>query len=238
MLKFTKAALHKISDEISLFAHLSKVLLSVLSAVYLFVMCFIDIGKVIVNVLLLAVTLINLVSYLVGRGYSKRRGRNISAGINRAARVSKLLLNAVNLANVIYMIIAHAGSVEMITMVMTPILIIVWIAQLALELISAYVSSRFALFLDGVEMDFEPMLRAKEGINNAVHSFFGEDKEERVYVSGRNRAILEERAASDSVKSMEKKAAKREIRKKRLDYLLKKKWRKKDEKKDKEMSLK
>ena len=228
MLKYTKAAVHKIVDEVALFAYLAKIILSVFSAAYLFIMCFIDIGSVVMNVVLLALTLTNLFAYVIGRGLSRRRDKAINAGIKRSARIAKLLLNAVNLANVIYMIIVHASSVETIKLVMTPIFIIVWFVQATLELLSMYLSSRCTLFVDGIQMDFEPALRAKDGFNNAVHSFFGEERDEQSYnISERNRAILSARAGEDVLKTKDKKLAKRKLRSRRIKYLLHEKWRKK-----------
>ena len=124
------------------------------------------------------------------------------------------MLNAISLAIIIYTICFDPLSVSSILMVVVPLLIILWIMQLVFEVLSLYVRSRVDLFVDGIQMDFEAVIRPINKVRNAVLGAIGEDEGSDELVSEHNRAILEEQAREDGER--------RKVKRKKLFHGIKK----------------
>ena len=205
MLKYTMAAFNKTVKDLRLFAHIATIVMQSFMLAYLATAIIFENGNRIINAVLASLTVINFVIYLITYGKEDKKSKKVKGTSQKTYVYTKLFLNAISLASVIYSIYVSAENVTGITMVTAPIMIVLWIAQVALEVIKIYVSRCSALFLDGLEMDFEFVLKPMTKARNVLHDFIGEEREDEDNVSARNRAILTEQAGVDEAARQQKK---------------------------------
>lgn len=200
MFKYTIASVNKIVGELRSLAHVMSVLTALFMILYLTVACILDIGYLALNIVLLALTVANFVTYLVVRYRSDRKVKRVGNRVNHACKISKIFLNLLSLATVVYTVAVNPESVSTFRLVMLPLMIIMWVLQFALEVISLYIESRLALFVDGIQMDLEGIIKPALRVKNAVNTFIGEEEVDTEIVSARSRKILSEQAAEDEAK--------------------------------------
>lgn len=206
MLKYTVAASKKIVDDLRLLAHIVTILMQSFMICYLGVAIVLNNGSRIINAVLCTLTALNFIVYLVTYGRSEKRAKTIKGAVSRSYTYIKLSLNAFSLASVIYSIYVSAAEVSGITLVIAPIMILLWVAQVLFQLAKVYAENRFNLFLDALKMDFEFVLNPLNKAKNMVHDFLGEERETYKDASEKNRRILTERAEADGLKKSARRA--------------------------------
>ena len=200
MLKYTLASVHKITGEVKFFAHVFSLLTSSVMLGYLIFMCFADMGNLGLNLILAILTAVNFVIYIVAYNTKTKKMKRIKKSVNRAYSITKLFLNAISLLTVIYSISTEPSNVSNIKLVTIPLMIIMWILQLIIQILSIYVESRAKLFVDGIRMDFEPLIKSTSKVRNFIREATGEESvEPEEGVSDYNREILEEQAELDGI---------------------------------------
>lgn len=210
MFKYTKAAINRINADLKRLANLATILMQSVMIIYLVISMIVEQGKLIVNAILAAITATYFVVFLIHLGKEDKRSKENMRINTKIYFWSRIIINAFNLGSVIYSIYISASNVSPITYIITPILIILWVGQVALEVIKEYVKNRFVLFVDGLEMDFEFIIKPVNQAKSFFDGLIGEHHEEVEYVSEKNRRILEEQAGCDS-----------EAKKKEPSYLIK-----------------
>lgn len=209
MLKYTLAACRRIVNDLKLLAHIFTIVVQSFMIVYMTYSAIVNNGSRIINITLGAVTFLNLVVYLITYGRSSKKAKRVKGAVSKGYVIAKLSLNAVSLASIVYSIYVGASNVSSMTMVIAPLMIIMWVLQVALQVAKSYVENRVVLFVDGFQMDFELAFKLKVKANNLVHDFFGEDREDEVIISPKNRKILEEQAIADGLNKKNKRASSR-----------------------------
>lgn len=205
MFKYTVASVNKIIGELRSLAHVMSILTALFMTGYLTVACILDIGFLALNIVLLALTVANFVTYLAVHYRADKKSKKVGKRVNHACKISKFFLNLLSLAAVVYTVAVSPESVSTFRLVMLPLMIIIWVLQFVLEVISLYIESRLALFVDGIQMDLEGVVRPAIRVRNAVNTFIGEEEIEEDTVSEHNRKILSEQAAEDEGKRERKK---------------------------------
>ncbi len=205
MLKYTTASINKIAGELRAFAHFTSIFTSVFMILYLLVASILGIGLLPINIILLLLTLANLVVYTVTRYKADKRSKNVGKKVNHAYKITKIILNLLSISTIVYTVAATPEKISSFRLVMLPLMIIVWCLSLIIEVFSLYIESRLTLFVDGIEMDFEGVIRPAMKVKNSVNSLIGEKTEGIELVSEHNRKILKEQAAEDNVKREKKK---------------------------------
>ena len=208
MLKYTVAACNKIVSDLKRLSHVFTVVVQSLMIVYMAYSAIVNNGSRAINIALGALTLVNLVVYLIFNRRNDKKSKRFKGAVSRGYIVFKLSLNAISLASVIYSIYVGASNVSGLTLVITPLMIIMWVLQVLFQLAKAYAENRFALFVDGLKMDFEFVISPVKKVKNAVHDFFGEEREEESGVSEKNRAVLTHRAEEDGLVKKQKRREK------------------------------
>lgn len=209
MLKYTRAAFSRIVKDLKLLTLIITVIMQSFMIAYLTASIILDKGNLIVNAILLGLTAVNFIFYLVTYGRNSRLMKKVKGRVSRTYSVAKLSVNAISLASVIYSIYVGASDITGFTMVMTPLMIILWVMQVLFQLTRAYVENRKDLLMDGIQMDFEIVVKPYMKVRNAVHDFFGDEREDEDVVSRKNRAVLEAQAEADGIAKKEKRASKR-----------------------------
>ncbi|MBR7116125.1 MAG: hypothetical protein IKC87_00235 [Clostridia bacterium] len=207
MLKYTIAAYHRIVKDLGILANITTIVTQSFMILYLAYALIIGQGNRIINAILLVMTALNLVIHLITNGKRDKKSKTTKKISRTAYIVTKLTLNAVSLASVVYSIYVNSADVTAFAMLTTPLMILLWIAQVAFELIKLYVTNRAALFLDGLKMDFEFVLKPIVKTKNFFKDLFGEEREDTEIVGEKNRRILTEQAGIEMEEKREENKA-------------------------------
>lgn len=209
MLKYTIAACSRIVKDLKILAHTVTIIMQSVMIVYLTFAAIVGNGSRAINITLASLTAANLVFYLITYGRNDKKSKKVRGAVSRVYVWAKLSLNAISLASVIYSIYASAAYETGLTVVVAPIMIVLWVAQVLFQIIKAYVENRAALFTDGLRMDFEFVMKPVNKAKNIIHDFFGEEREEHKSASEKNKRILTAEAEEGAAAKREKRSAQR-----------------------------
>ncbi len=188
MFKHTMASVNIIKGELSLISYIVNIISSVFMLGYLIFATVMDRGILAVNITLLTLTAVNFVTYLITRKRNGSSSKKIKKFVKHFYNVSRIILNAIPLGTVLYLLAFTEEEISRIETVLLPLLILVWLAQVVLEISSIYIESRITLFVDGLKMDIEPIIKIK-------NAFSGESSRTvDLNVSDSNRAFLTDEA--------------------------------------------
>ena len=221
MLKHTRAAFDKVSEELRLLAHVFTVFMQAIMLAYFIFALILPKGYTVVNIIGIAVTAFYLVFYLVTHRIESRDMQKSKKIVGKIVKFIKLSLSAFTLATVMYSAImatsALDGAVTPFTLITTPLLILVWIMQIAIEAVRMYAESRFNVMLTGLYMDFEPVIDPVRKVEGAIHRFFKEEEKARFEIDEKLRRELDEIA---EVKAEQKKEERKEMWERRGEVLV------------------
>ena len=208
MLKYTIAAFTRIKRDLEILSKFAAILMQSFMTVYLTLAIIFDNGSRIINSVLLGLTVVHFCLYLIFDGRKTKLAKKVKGYSSKIYTYSKLALNAISLASVIYSIYASPHVISSITMVTTPLMIVLWVLQVLFEIVKVYVSIRADLVIDGLAMDFEFVTKPFMKARNVLHDFIGEEREAESSVSSENRRILTEQAGINDEEKKKKKANK------------------------------
>lgn len=196
MFKYTRAAMNRIVSSIKTIAHVANITMQSLMIIYLAFSMIFERGSLLINGILLGLTAANLIFYLVTYAKEERGAKKLRRRVSRICIWAKLSINLVPLASICYSVYVGAPEVTSFTLIVTPLMIILWVAQVVFNLARLYIEHSAALFMDGIEMDMQQIRQPLVSVKNRIHDFFDEEHEtaENRDVSGRSRRILEAEA--------------------------------------------
>ena len=204
MLKYSKASLGIIKQELATISFFVALLSSFLMMVYLVYSTIVGNGIFVANIALCVITTINFVTYILMHRAEAKDVREARNWIKHTCRITKLGINAVSLATIVYAVVSTPDEVNAITLVLLPLMIIFWVLQAIVEMVTLYVKSRMDLFLAGIQMDFDYVLTPLAKVKNAVGSVMGEEPQEPTTVSPHNERLLKTRVEEDATRRKEK----------------------------------
>ena len=165
MLKQTWAAFNLIKAEISLFSHIAKIISTLFMLFYLVFSISFERGIFVVNIILLAITLANFTVYLILRKRKSKGAKKAFKIVKHSYVISKLILNAIPLATILISVFTSPENILLADIIFLPLLLLLWLVQVSLEIVSLYVQSRFTLLVNSLQEDFDfiitPILKIK-----------------------------------------------------------------------------
>lgn len=196
MFKYTRAAVNHIVVDVKRLAHVANIVMQSIMILYLGFSLVTERGMPLINGILIGLTAANLLFYLVTYSPAERGVKKLRRRVSRIYIWSKLLINIVPLASICYSAYVGATDISSLTLILTPVMIILWVMQVVFNLARWYVERSAALFMDGIEMDMQGIRQPLVGVKNRIHDFFDEEHEtaEHRDVSGKSRKILEAEA--------------------------------------------
>ena len=200
MFKHTMASLNIIKGEAQFLSFIANVISSLFMIGYLIFASALGRGFLAVNITLCVLTAVNFTVYLVTRKKCSKESKRVRKISKHTYNISRIILNAIPLGFLLYILAFTNEEVSRIEMVLLPLLIIVWLAQIVFEFSSIYIQSRFTLFANGIEMDIENVIKPILKIRNAVN---GTDGEGAFDISEHNRNLLSDRAGETEKKKTE-----------------------------------
>ena len=188
MLNHTKAYLKLIQSELSLFSLIANLVSSLFMIGYMTYSLIAPRGILWVNIVLLSLASVNLIIYVCAKLIKSRGAEKVRKMERHIYNLSRIIINAVPLAAVIYSLAFTNADVSKIELVFLPLMILLWIFQASLELVTLYLEKRLKLFADAIMLDYEP-------IRKVVNSLKGDSRANDVSaVSEKNRALLTDMA--------------------------------------------
>ena len=197
MLKMTRAAYHTIKDELSSISFFITLVSSLIMTAYLVYSAVVGNGERVINIVLCALTVVNFITYVMMRRTEKRAVKYARKWIKHICKIAKLSINAIWLGIIVYAAAVTPEQVSTISLVLLPLMIIFWVMQAVLEALTLYVSNRMELFINGLQLDFAPVITPIAKVKGIVGSVMGEEMEEDEPVSPHNERILRHRAEQD-----------------------------------------
>ena len=189
MFKHTRAYLKLIQSELSLFSLIANLVSSFFMIGYMTYSLIADRGIMGVNIALLALAVVNLTIYLTVKAVKSGKADSFRRVEKHIYNISRIFINAVPLAAVIYSLAFAGEELSQIELVLLPLMILLWVFQTALELVTLYLERRLRLFADAIALDYEP-------IRKIVNSLKGDSRaNETSQISEKNRVLLADMAA-------------------------------------------
>lgn len=210
MFKHTMASVNIIKSEVSLLSYIANIISAVFMIGYLVFASVGGRGFLAVNITLAVLTAANFIIYLITRKSCDKEAKKIRNLSRHIYNISRIILNAIPLCTVLYVLAFTDEQISRIELVLLPLIILVWLAQVVLEIMSLYIRSRLTLFVDGIEMDIENVIRPLLKVKNLVSGNQGEPKFDNERVSEHNRAVLTEQVEEDR-KNREEHSLKNEV---------------------------
>ena len=210
MLDYTIVATKKTVEDIKRFALVFSILTQLLYIGYLVYALAIGLGFTWLNIPLLAVSLAYFVIYIVIRGKSGRRAKDVEWSARHSFKLIKISAASFNLAVLLYSIWAFPEEVKPIAIVFATLMTVVWVLQLVCELVSVFAEKRMALFMEALKADLEGVTKPIAGAQNFVRKLRGEEPVVNDNEPTRQRKMLDERVFEYRAEKREKKREKRE----------------------------
>lgn len=217
MFKYTRAAFSLIIKRLNLFSKIFKWSLIIFSFVYFIHAIIFEIGNVIINSSLLVM----LVGYTIFEISTRKiENKEMKKTVKRIYSLIKILVRALSLGGTIYGVYTSSTSVSSLTSIVLPLMIILWILQVLIELVSWTIDKYMDCIIEGAKKDLIEMKKVTDiagfvatgGISTVVKKI---KNEEQLSV---NDSVIEKLDKEIEIKKQNKiklKAAKKELRKKR-----------------------
>lgn len=200
MFKHTMASINIIKNEAALLSYIANIVSALFMMGYLIFASALGRGLLAVNITLCVLTAANFIIYLVTRKKCSKESKRVRKISKHTYNISRIILNAIPLGSLLYILAFTSEEISRIEMVLLPVLILIWLAQVVFEISSIYIQSRFTLFANGIEMDIENVIKPLIKIRNAVS---GTDGENAFDISERNRNLLGEKVEKNEEKNSE-----------------------------------
>lgn len=198
MLKYTMASYRIIKQELSSISFLVTLVSSLMMLAYLIYSAIVGNGERVINIVLCAITAINFFTYIFMRRAEKRSVKYARRWIKHTCKIAKLGINAVSLGIIIYAAAVTPEQLSTISLVLLPLMIIFWVLQAILEIVTLYVTGRMELFMNALQMDFEPIMTPIAKVKGFVGTVIGEEAAEEDGISAHNMRLLKRRAEQDA----------------------------------------
>ena len=172
MLKYTKAAVTLVKDNLKLYAKIFKYSSLIFSlAFYIYSICT-DTGNFIVNIILISL----LGAYLAFETITFNRNIIfIKKVVYKGVKWVKLVLKAFTISTTIYSIYLTSTHVNAVTIILTTLMIMMFIIQLIIEIVSLIVEHNIDYVLQAIHQDIEDMKKPVNNIKNVFRKMVGEE---------------------------------------------------------------
>ena len=155
MLKYTKAAIDKIKEDLKVGVALFEIITLILMLTYLILALSFSFGNLIINIILLVVVSIYFLFYLANL---KFRFKWFNSIFKKYYRIIRLIILASSLTITLYELYVTTNEVNPVTIILVTLLIIFWLLQVVIEIIYRLVVNEIDLLLQAIAQDKESAL--------------------------------------------------------------------------------
>ena len=175
MLNYTIAVIHGTVNDLKRFFFVFSLITQVLYIAYLLYVIIANISNMHVNITLCILSVCYLIFFLVIHSKHDKFAKVTKRIVRRSYKWSKLAINCFTLGVAVYGIYLTSNNANVITVVLTALMIIFWIMQVILEIIIYFFEQKYDLLIAGLERDVEFISKPVNTIGNIVHRIKGED---------------------------------------------------------------
>ena len=155
MLKYTKAAIDKIKEDLKVGVALFEIITLILMLTYLILALSFSFGNLIINIILLVVVSIYFLFYLANL---KFRFKWFNSIFKKYYKIIRLIILASSLTITLYELYVTTNEVNPVTIILVTLLIIFWLLQVVIEIIYRLVVNEIDLLLQAIAQDKESAL--------------------------------------------------------------------------------
>lgn len=208
MLKYTLAAITKISEEVKQFLFMFTVLPQVVYIGYIIYAICTGAGYLWANVAFGTVGVAYLVLYVATYGKKEKFYKELRRDVRHIKTWVLLPLKAITIAMTVYGIYIATEHTNTVTVVLAAFSVVLWGIQLIFEIADCIIEDKLELLKTALIKDFEPVIRTKNTITSALNWVKGVDEEpEEIVVNRRKVSILEREIERKRAAKAAKKAA-------------------------------
>ena len=210
MLAYTKAAGKKILRDIQTLALVCSIITQIFYIVYLVYAIWSGTGIFYANLVMLVLSCAYFGFFVHNLNFGGRK--KIADTVATLFKWSKRLIKLLNLGIMIYGIVYTATEPDALSVILTAVMAILWLADLLLEIAVKVVKSWWNLFLEGIQADLEIVTKPAGAVGNFFKKMTGKEVEEpapptkkRILLDG----LVEEERTEKKDKKLEEKFLKR-----------------------------
>lgn len=186
MLKNTTAVFHIIVKDLKLASRCLTIFTNLLYIAFLCISLAFGFGILPLNIVMMTLTVSGFLFYLIVDFTDNKVLDDSYEKASPWIRYIKLAVNLISLSISIYgMVFITSYTAPVYMQVITVINVIFWLIRVIVEVVLAYVKSRWKLLVGGLVMDFKPVLsayrgykKAKSAVGNMVDRFLGREEQE------------------------------------------------------------
>lgn len=215
MLDYTKAAGKKILSDLQKISRICSTLTQLFYIFYLIFAVCTDTGILFLDIIMLILSC----SYFAFFCYHQAKGVKtaLTKNLNLYFRWSKRTIKLFNLLVMTYGIIYAASSPDPLSVILTVVMALLWIADILLEVSIKLVKSWWDLFFEGIQADLEVITKPAGAVNNFFKRMAGKEVEEaapptqkRIFLDGLVQAAKDEKKDKKQEEKLLRKQAKQE----------------------------
>lgn len=210
MLDYTRAALNKTVRDLKAVSFVFTLVLQICYLAYLIFASIVGRGTRAINITLCVITLSYLVFYIATAKKISKGAKSALKTTKRIYKSIKLSINAFTLVVALYSVFITnevLTSVSLAGILVNVFMVIGWLVQTVLMVVSIYAEKKITFILDGFHTDLERICKPFDKVGGLVKRIKGEPVEPKKYeVSPKNREALETLVAEMKEEMKEKKA--------------------------------
>lgn len=210
MLKYTRAVLWKLLADFKSAAHVISIIFYSVSAIYPIYSIIANNGYLWANIVLAVLAASYLVFYLITYNENSKSEKERKKTARAVYKWCKRGISLFTLGITVYSVYFTAQSVEFYSLLLTAFMVVMWVVDLLLALLTIFLEKRIELLSTAFAMDGEGFKK----LGNAFKVILGDEIPEDD-IPPKMREAITAIAEEHSVVKTEKKAAKREDKKER-----------------------
>ena len=208
MLKYTLAAITKISEEVKQFLFMFTILPQVVYIGYIIYAICVDAGYLWANIAFGVISAAYLSVYVMTYGKKDKYYKELRHDARHIKTWIILPLKAITIATTVYGIFVATSHTNTVTVVLAAFSVLLWGVQLIFEVADCIIEDKLELLKTALIKDFEPVIKTKNTITSALNWVKGVDEEpEEIVVNQRKVGILEREIERKRAAKAAKKAA-------------------------------
>ena len=192
MFKYTRASFSKIQEDVNRFRFIVTVLFCTLYIGYIIYAFAVSAGFLWANIILGAITVCYLIFSIVMYRCKDRETKSLKKEINHIKVGIVLLIKAVTIVLTVYGIYIAADGTDIISVVFAAFSVVLWGAQLLLEIATYIVEDKAELVTTGLVKDFELVVKSINAVSGIWSKFKGEEDAFAIEINESKVAELEE----------------------------------------------
>ena len=214
MLDYTKAAFKKTVDDFKRIDYIRNVLTQLVYIAYLVYALVVAKDYLWANILLLTLSVAYFVFFLFATTGKRKADKRTKSLVKSIYKRCKQLIKLFTLGLTVYGFCLTANHFTPISLFFVALMIVGWILQIVFEIILRIFVNRVNLFMEGLEADYQNLIKPAKTVGNFFKKLTGKEIEPEKEPT-KNRLLLDKKVAQAKQEALQKKQEKK-LEKQRL----------------------